>query len=171
MALLGFLNFASKVGAAPSNNPFQATIATLEQMIANAVAPLNNLLNNHDQRIAELENTVEDLEARVEILEATPTPTATFTPTPIVTPTPDLRPFEASLSREGNQFIITSNKIIKDCRYRISTSNGSVTTTVISQNTANGTNICSFSSTSTGSSYSITVKDELGDTKTFNGTI
>ena len=169
LALLALLSFTSKAGAASSNKPIQVTIAVVEQMIANALTPLNNLLNNHEQRIAELENNVQDLETRIEQLEATATPTTT--PTPVVTPTPDLRPFEASLTREGNKFTIVSNKIITDCRYQVRTTSGSITVTLNSGNISNGTNVCEFNLSDTGSSYTITVKDETGDTKSFSGTV
>jgi hypothetical protein len=168
IALLVLVGFASKVGAVSSNNPFQATIAVVEQMIANALTPLNDLLDNHEQRITELENNVQELETRIEQLEATPTPT--ITPTPIVTPTPDLRPFEASLSREGNKFTVVSNKIITDCRYTSTSPTGNLEITGGSNN-ANGTNTCEVNLSNTGWSYTITVKDETGDAKSFSGTI
>jgi hypothetical protein len=169
VALIALLSFVSKAGAVSSNNPFQATISVVEQMIANALAPLNNLLNNHEQRILELENNVEALETRIEQLEATPTPT--ITPTPIVTPTPDLRPFEATINRDGNQFTVTSNKIITDCRYRSSSPSGGITITTNSGNLADGTSTCVMTLSNTGWSYTITVKDETGEAKSFSGTV
>lgn len=147
VAILGLLNFSSKVYAAPTNNPFQATIAVVEQMILNALTPLNTSLNNHEERIAELESNVQELETRIEQLEATPTPTVT--PTPILTPTPDLLPFEASLSREGNKFTIVSNKIITDCRYTSKSPTGNLEITGGSNN-ANGTNTCELTLLNSG---------------------
>jgi hypothetical protein len=168
VALLGLLSFTSKVRAVSSNNPFQATIAVVEQMIANALTPLHNSFDNQEQRINELEKNVQELETRIEQLEATPTPTVT--PTPFVTPTPDLRPFEASISREGNKFTIVSNKIITDCRYTSKSPTGNLGITGGSKN-ANGTNTCELTLLNPGWSYTIAVKDETGEAKTFSGTI
>lgn len=169
LTLLALLSYASQVKAVSSNNPFHATLTAVEQMIADALTPLNSLLDNHEQRISELENNVQELESRVEQLETTPTPTNT--PKPIATPTPDLRLFDVSISREGDIFTIVANKVIVDCRYTTSISNGGITNSVHSGNIANGTNVCEFSLTSTGASYTITVKDETGDTKSFSGTV
>lgn len=42
--------------AAPSNNPIFATIEAVQQMIANAISPFQELLNSHEERIKNLEN-------------------------------------------------------------------------------------------------------------------
>ena len=167
LVLFTLFSLNSRVQAASPNNPFQVTLVIVEQMITNALAPLNNLLDNHEQRIAELEDDVQELEARIEQLEATPTPT--ITPTPIVTPTPDLRPFDATLTVDGTSFTIMSNKIITDCRYSSTSIGGNIS--VSSGNLANGTNTCVFNLLNSGWTYTVTVKDETGDTKSFSGTV
>ena len=63
------------VSAAPSNNPIFATIQTVQQMITDALTPINNLLNNHEERLDELESKVTELEGKINELEVTPTPT------------------------------------------------------------------------------------------------
>lgn len=42
--------------AAPSKNPIFATIEAVQQMIANAISPFQELLNSHEERIKNLEN-------------------------------------------------------------------------------------------------------------------
>lgn len=76
-----FLIKATVVKAAPSNNPIFATIEEVKQMISDAISPILQTLNNHDERIINLENQVTDLQQRVSLLENPPTPTLTPTPT------------------------------------------------------------------------------------------
>lgn len=80
-ALSLFLIKTTIVKAAPSDNPIFATIEGVQQMISDAIAPILQTLSNHDEKIADLENQVADLQQRVWSLEHPPTPTLTPTPT------------------------------------------------------------------------------------------
>jgi hypothetical protein len=91
--LLASLVFVPKLYAAPSSNPIFATIDKVQQIITDALTPLNNLLGNHEERIDNLENKVSELEEKINELQITPTPILTPTLTPTPTPIP-LEPFD-----------------------------------------------------------------------------
>jgi hypothetical protein len=112
------------------------------------------------------------IEERVVVeVTAAPNPTSipTQIPSPSPTPTPDLRPFEASSSRDGNKAIVTANKIIAECSFTTSSPSGNLS--INSNDKANGTNTCEVDLSNSGWSYSITVKSESGETKTFGGIV
>ena len=116
----------TKAFATPVNNPIFATIQVVQKMISEAISPIQNLLNNHEERIQNLESKVTELEERVKNLEVTPTPTSIPTPTLTPTPTSDLTPFEVQFSIvdaiDFDKGTAQANKLIKSCTYGSSSS-------------------------------------------------
>lgn len=61
--------------AVPGNNPIYVTFETVQALITQVTGSFQSALANQNQLITALEQKVEDLETRVSVLEATPTPT------------------------------------------------------------------------------------------------
>ena len=78
LPLLLLIIVPSLVKAAPSNNPIFATIEKVEQMIGDAIAPIQESISNLTSRLDGAEDDIDDLQNRVteleNILYATPTP-------------------------------------------------------------------------------------------------
>ena len=69
LPLLLLIIVPSLVKAAPSNNPIFATIEKVEQMIGDAIAPIQESISNLASRLDGTEDDIDDLQNRVTELE------------------------------------------------------------------------------------------------------
>lgn len=91
----------------------------------------------------------------------TPSPTPTSSaPTP--NPTPDNTPFEATWTNDGSTAVITTNKQLKECKFREEQRN-----ITVSGNGSISGNTCTIQWANAGFTQGVRVETTSGDSKTF----